>query len=117
MIAAGRTRWYAAAIAAAVMTMPAGALAQREGARRPTSGEGRGQGKRRPADSPKPAADAPVPAGGEEGRAKPAGGKSASGGKEKLFDFEGLNLEGTTRMPQLLYFLDRASQELQRASL
>jgi hypothetical protein len=37
--------------------------------------------------------------------------------KEKLFDFEGLNFDGTTRMPALLYFLDRANEELQRASL
>ena len=37
--------------------------------------------------------------------------------KEKLFDFTALQLDGSTRMPQLLYFLERASEELQRASL
>jgi hypothetical protein len=44
-------------------------------------------------------------------------GSSRGGKKEKLFDFEGLNFDGATRMPQLLYFLDRANEELQRASL
>lgn len=39
------------------------------------------------------------------------------GGKEKVFDFTGLELDGTVRMPQLLYFLERAQQELERASL
>ncbi len=37
--------------------------------------------------------------------------------KEKLFDFTALKLDGSTRMPQLLYFLERASEELERASL
>jgi hypothetical protein len=35
----------------------------------------------------------------------------------KRFDFTGLNFEGRLRTPQLLYFLDRASEELERASL
>jgi len=41
------------------------------------------------------------------------------GGKkrEKVFDFTGFELAGSVRMPQLLYFLDRAEQELERASL
>lgn len=38
-------------------------------------------------------------------------------GKETVFDFSALSLEGSVRMPQLLYFLDRAQQELERASL
>lgn len=69
------------------------------------------------------------PAGGEddpaeaevddEGAAAEARGKARTrkGGKEKLFDFTGLELDGTLRMPQLLYFLERAQQELERASL
>ncbi len=32
-------------------------------------------------------------------------------------DFTGLNFEGRLRTPQLIYFLDRAAEELERASL
>jgi hypothetical protein len=37
--------------------------------------------------------------------------------QEKVFDFSALELGGSERMPQLLYFLDRAEEELERASL
>lgn len=43
--------------------------------------------------------------------------KSKGGGKNQVFDFTGLNLGASMRTPQLLYFLDRASEELHRASL
>ncbi|WP_428261825.1 hypothetical protein [Haliangium sp.] len=36
---------------------------------------------------------------------------------DKVFDFTGLDISGQMRAPQLLYFLDRASEELERASL
>ncbi len=39
------------------------------------------------------------------------------GGKPKVFDFTGLDISGRLRTPQLLYFLDRANEELERASL
>lgn len=55
----------------------------------------------------------PTPA-SPPGDAKP-GGKP--GGKAKVFDFTGLEIGGRLRTPQLLYFLDRASEELERASL
>lgn len=35
----------------------------------------------------------------------------------KNFDFTGLDLNGRMRTPQLLYFLERANEELERASL
>jgi hypothetical protein len=45
--------------------------------------------------------------------AKPADKKQ----KEKNFDFDNLKLNGQLRTPQLLYFLERANEELERASL
>jgi hypothetical protein len=35
----------------------------------------------------------------------------------KTFDFTALDLNGRMRSPQLLYFLERANEELERASL
>lgn len=61
----------------------------------------------RPAD-PKPAT-----AGSRPG--KGGGGKEKT--KEQNFNFEGLGLAGHNRSPQLLYFLERANEELERASL
>jgi hypothetical protein len=46
--------------------------------------------------------------------AAPAAGKP---GKAKVFDFTGLDISGRLRAPQLLYFLERANEELERASL
>ena len=48
-----------------------------------------------------------------------AGDKAASDkkSKEKTFDFNNLQLNGQLRTPQLLYFLERANEELERASL
>ena len=48
------------------------------------------------------------------GKATDKAGKNL---KEKTFDFNNLNLNGQMRTPQLLYFLERANEELERASL
>jgi hypothetical protein len=37
--------------------------------------------------------------------------------KPPVLDFTGLNFQGQLHTPQLLYFLDRANEELERASL
>jgi hypothetical protein len=37
--------------------------------------------------------------------------------KVQNFDFNAMNLNGNSRTPQLLYFLERANEELERASL
>jgi len=58
------------------------------------------------------AAKADASARGE--RDKPAADKKP---KEKTFDFNNLQLNGQLRTPQLLYFLERANEELERASL
>jgi hypothetical protein len=47
-------------------------------------------------------------------------GKDGKKGKDKgpkTFDFTALDLNGRMRSPQLLYFLERANEELERASL
>jgi hypothetical protein len=68
------------------------------------------QPKGRKADKNGPAAAAPK----DDGKAPPKkDGKPAV----KNFDFTELNLSGKMRTPQLLYFLERASEELERASL
>jgi hypothetical protein len=81
------------------------------------------QARRQKSRPPAPAPDAATADGASDAPAAtppPAGGK-APGGKaprgEKVFDFSGLELAGSVRMPQLLYFLDRAEEELERASL
>ena len=53
--------------------------------------------------------DAPTPAARDKADKKTP--------KEKTFDFGNLQLNGQLRTPQLLYFLERANEELERASL
>jgi hypothetical protein len=50
----------------------------------------------------------------------PAARATKSNGKKdspKTYDFNALDLNGRMRTPQLLYFLERANEELERASL
>jgi hypothetical protein len=58
---------------------------------------------------PRPAAAKPAD--------KPSDKPSDKKTKEKNFDFDNLKLNGQLRTPQLLYFLERANEELERASL
>ncbi len=46
-----------------------------------------------------------------------ADAKAAKSAKPKTYDFTALDLNGRMRSPQLLYFLERANEELERASL
>lgn len=62
---------------------------------------------------PKKPADKP----GEPAPKTDAAPRGATSGKAKVFDFTGLDISGRLRTPQLLYFLDRANEELERASL
>jgi hypothetical protein len=52
-------------------------------------------------------------------RADKAEKKTTKDSKNKVkdFNFNGLDLNGRNRTPQLLYFLERANEELERASL
>ena len=59
-----------------------------------------------------PKADPPKAAPADP-KAAPKGGKP----KEQNFNFDGLGIQGKNRSPQLLYFLERANEELERASL
>jgi len=61
------------------------------------------KGDKAPAPEPKPAAVEKK--------------KDAKDAKVKNFDFNALDLNGRMRTPQLLYFLERANEELERASL
>ena len=72
-------------------------------------------------DKGKTPAASPAPDAGGGDKA-PAGDKNGSdktkkSPKEKTFDFNALDLNGRQRTPQLLYFLERANEELERASL
>ncbi len=68
--------------------------------------------------APPPAAPKADPAEPKSDGGKPTVTAKESGtGKVKNFDFSGLSLNGSNRSPQLLYFLERANEELERASL
>ncbi len=73
------------------------------------------RGKQSPG-SPAPTAPADTKPKDKDNTAKE---KTTGGGKEKVknFDFNALDLNGRMRTPQLLYFLERANEELERASL
>ena len=77
----------------------------------------RRRSKRKP--RPAPAAPAPAPTTSPAPSAGDAGDSDRPAPKKKMteLDFTGLDLAGRLRTPQLLYFLERASAELEAASL
>ena len=67
------------------------------------------------AAQPKKGDKGPAP---QEAKQKaPEKGEKKEKDKVKNFDFNALDLNGRMRTPQLLYFLERANEELERASL
>jgi hypothetical protein len=74
------------------------------------------QPKSKKADKNDPVAGAPAKEDPKAADGK-APGKKEGKPKEKNFDFSDFNLNGKMRTPQLLYFLERANEELERASL
>jgi len=78
----------------------------------PAAAQPKGPGKKPDPTSPAPKDDAKGP----KKDAKAGDAKDPKGGV-KNFDFTGLDLNGRMRTPQLLYFLERANEELERASL
>jgi len=76
-------------------------------------GSAAAQPKAKPAPAAKPGARATETV--TDRKAKD--GKDGKDAKEKNFDFNNLQLNGQLRTPQLLYFLERANEELERASL
>jgi hypothetical protein len=99
-------RWWAllAALAFALTLVAGDAEAQKR----------RRRSKRKP--KPAPAAPAPTPT---KSPAPSSGDAEGPAPRKKMteLDFTGLNLAGRLRTPQLLYFLERASAELEAASL
>jgi len=68
--------------------------------------------------APPVSAAAPTKLAGEpmaEPKAEKSDSKKSKG--PKTYDFNALDLAGRMRSPQLLYFLERANEELERASL
>jgi hypothetical protein len=74
----------------------------------PAAAQPKKGGDSKPAEKAVPADKSDKPEGKKKGDKTP---------KEKTFDFNALGVNGRMRTPQLLYFLERANEELERASL
>ena len=85
----------------------------------PAGAQPKGKGRKVPAATADKTEKAEAPADDKTGGDKLGGDKAGKGGKgpTKTFDFNALDLNGRMRTPQLLYFLERANEELERASL
>jgi hypothetical protein len=92
------------------VVLPAAAQPRKKGQPPPPAGDRAApESKTGPASVGGDTAPAPDPK--DDGRKK---GKDKG---PKTFDFTALDLNGRMRSPQLLYFLERANEELERASL
>ncbi|MGE0868236.1 MAG: hypothetical protein AB7P03_06735 [Kofleriaceae bacterium] len=69
------------------------------------------------AAQPKSRAGKTAPKGKTHSKAETKADAKKPPDKVKTFDFDALDLNGRMRTPQLLYFLERANEELERASL
>lgn len=76
-----------------------------------------GKKKQPPSPAPTPAPQVDAKSDNNGGGDKSGGDKKGGKDKVKNFDFNALDLNGRMRTPQLLYFLERANEELERASL
>ncbi|MFN0251156.1 MAG: hypothetical protein ACKV2T_30050 [Kofleriaceae bacterium] len=84
----------------------------------PVSGQPKNKGNDKGDKAAATAPAEPKPAGDAKADAKTAAdAKAAKNAKPKTYDFTALDLNGRMRSPQLLYFLERANEELERASL
>jgi hypothetical protein len=84
----------------------------------PAAAQPRRGDKAAPAPADKAAGDKPILT--DRGDKGPGNSKDKPGKEPKepkTFDFTGIDLNGNNRSPQLLYFLERANEELERASL
>ena len=98
-------------LAAALLAMCALALPASAQPRGKADKNGSAKADKNDKGAPADKADAPDPA--PTTKAKQPGKKDAP----KTYDFNALDLNGRMRTPQLLYFLERANEELERASL
>ncbi|MBX3157406.1 MAG: hypothetical protein KF773_15635 [Deltaproteobacteria bacterium] len=69
------------------------------------------------AETPKPADPKKADDKNDKKGAEPPVIKKANGDKEQNFKLDGFTFTGKNHSPQLLYFLERANEELERASL
>jgi hypothetical protein len=105
--ASARSLATAAILVALALALPSTADAQRKRRSKRRAPKPAPAATTPPEATPSPSADDASDGDGDTGR----------GGKTKVFDFTGLELGGRMRTPQLLYFLDRADEELGRAAL
>ena len=105
------TLWVAL-VCALVVPATAGRRAKKTPAPKVQKLEPDGPTRSTAADADKPNPSTPATPAGATTPAKPT--KPA---KEQNINLEGLGFNGKNRSPQLLYFLERANEELERASL